>query len=134
VLPLLLVVAPLLVLVLPLLLVPPLPQTPPKHSPSEQGVPSGLGWLEQVPVVGPHTSSWHSSVAGGQTTGTKPVQTPPLHTSVIVQALPSSQVVPSVAEGYTQPCAGSQVPWSWHALVGMHGLGVPPTHEPLRHT
>jgi hypothetical protein len=27
-----------------------------------------------------------------------------------------------------------QVPANWHAPVGAHGFGLPPTHAPLRHT
>jgi hypothetical protein len=83
--------------------------------PSLQLVPSVLFGFEQVPVAGPQVpTAWHWSSAV-QTTGFDPVHTPPWHVSVCVQALRSSQFVPSIADGFEQvPVAGSQAPAAWH--------------------
>jgi hypothetical protein len=44
-----------------------------------------------------------------------PPQTPAVHVSFSVHALPSSQVVPLLAFGFEHvPVCGSQVPTSWH--------------------
>ena len=47
--------------------------------------------------------------------GTPGVQLPPLQVSPTVQALPSSQEVPSLALGFVhRPVDVSQVPATWH--------------------
>ena len=57
---------------------------------------------------------WQASCAV-QTTAVPGMQTPLVHESFCVHALPSSQVVPSVTGGLEQvPVAGSQVPAWWH--------------------
>jgi hypothetical protein len=116
---------------------PPLPvadvQVPPWHAPSEQGVPSGFSGFEQMAEVGSHApASWHSSSAV-QTTGSAPPQTPPVHASVWVQPLPSSQAAPSGFAGLEQtPVALSHVPASWHESEGEHVTGIP-AHAPESH-
>src|SRR5438874_2685954 len=82
--------------------------------PSLQGVPFDFAGLEQVPVDGLQVPAvWHWSWAV-QTTGFLPVQMPAWQESVWVQALPSSQVVPSALAGLEhEPVAGSQVPAVW---------------------
>lgn len=59
--------------------------------PSLHGVPFGAGGFEQSPVTGLQIpATWHGSLAE-QTTAAPGWQVPPLHTSPVVQALPSSQ-------------------------------------------
>jgi len=54
-----------------------------------------------------------------QTTGLPPVQTPVWQVSVRVQALPSSQAVPSGWGALLQrPRTGSQTPATWHWSAG----------------
>src|SRR5439155_456506 len=86
--------------------------------PSSQPVPSGLAGLLQTPVVGSQLPAvWHWSAAV-HTTGFAPPPVPPWQVSVCVQALPSSQRVPSGLAGLLQtPDAGSQVPAVWHWLA-----------------
>src|SRR5262245_33662450 len=58
-------------------------------------------------------------------------QTPLRHTSLVVQALPSSHAVPSALRGLEQtPVAGSQAPASWHWLSAAQTTGVPAAHWP----
>lgn len=85
------------------------------HVPPEQGVPSGLFGVEQIPVDGLQVpTSWHSSLAL-QTTGVPLVQTPPWQVSLSVQASPSEQAEPSAFAGLSHaPVVGSQVPAVWH--------------------
>src|SRR2546427_123968 len=57
--------------------------------------------------------------------GFEPVQTPDSQVSVCVQALPSVQLVPSVALGFEQvPVAGLQVPATWHWSLADRTSGV----------
>src|SRR5512145_1178748 len=86
-------------------------QAPPWHvsvwvhaSASLQDVPSALaGGTEHRPVAGEQIpGSWQSSPPP-QTTGLPPVQTPVWQLSVCVQALPSSQAVPSTFGVPMQP-------------------------------
>ena len=66
----------------------------------------GADWLEraeredeEAPDVASHVpTSWHSSMAA-HTTGLPPTQVPPEQVSAWVQALPSSQAVPSALVG-----------------------------------
>jgi hypothetical protein len=97
--------------------VPPV-QMPPWHVsgpvqalPSLQLVPFAAAGFEQVPLPGSHVpATWHWSLAM-HVTGLLPVQLPPWHVSVCVQALPSLQLVPFGAVGMEQlPLAGLQVP------------------------
>src|SRR5205823_1283625 len=63
--------------------------------PSLQAEPSALAWLEQVPVVGSQTPTWHGSEPA-QVTGVPAWQTPaPSHVSAPLQAVPSEQEVPA---------------------------------------
>jgi len=99
--------------------------------PSLQVVPSVAAGLEQAPVVMSQVpTAWHGSLAA-QTTGLAPVQVPATQVSVWVQALPSLQVVPSVAAGLEQaPEVGSQVPAAWHWSLAEHTTGLVPTQAP----
>jgi hypothetical protein len=64
-------------------------------------------------------------------TGFAPVQLPPTHVSVWVQALSSSHGVPSAFAGSEQmPVAGSHTPASWHCPEAMQTIGSEPTHTP----
>src|SRR5258708_3759442 len=67
--------------------------------PSLQAVPFAEFGLGHVPVAGSQVpATWHWSLAV-QVTGLPPVQVPPWQVSVWVQALPSSQAVPSDLAG-----------------------------------
>src|SRR2546422_894968 len=60
-----------------------------------------------------------------------PTQMPASQASVRVQALPSSQPVPSGLAGLLQaPVAGSQVPAVWHWSAAVHTTGSAPTQAP----
>jgi len=60
-----------------------------------------------------------------------PEQIPPAHASAVVQALASSQVVPSGRAGFEQaPVPMSQVPASWHWSLGVQTTGFEPVHTP----
>ena len=99
--------------------------------PSLQVVPSVAAGLVQAPVVMSQVpTAWHGSRAV-QVTGFDPVQIPAMQASVWVQALPSLQVVPSVAAGLEQaPEVGSQVPAAWHWSLAEHTTGLVPTQAP----
>ncbi len=79
--------------------------------PSSQGVPSGTAELGQVPVAGLQvTCTWQAPLGAGHVTGLAPVHVPAWQVSTFVQALPSSQGVPSgTAELGQAPVTGSQV-------------------------
>src|SRR5437867_3086390 len=102
--------------------------------PSLQDVPSAAFGFEQVPVAGLQVpATWHWSLAL-QTTGLEPVQMPDTHVSVWVQALPSLQVVPSVAFGFEHvPVAGSQVPPTWHWSLAVQMRELEPVQIPVWH-
>jgi hypothetical protein len=74
-------------------------------------VPSATTGFEQAPLVGSQIPGpWHWSAAA-QVTGAPGAQLPPWQVSPTVQALPSSQAVPSALLGFEQtPLEGSQVP------------------------
>src|SRR5947208_2849499 len=60
-----------------------------------------------------------------------PTQMPASQASVCVQALPSSQPVPSGLAGLLQaPVVGSQVPAVWHWSEAVHTTGFAPTQMP----
>jgi hypothetical protein len=51
--------------------------------------------------------------------------------SVAVQALPSSQLVPTGFAGFEQlPVCGSQTPALWQASLATQTRALPPTHAP----
>jgi hypothetical protein len=83
--------------------------------PSLQVVPSVTATgLEHVPVAGSQALTWHWSGAV-HWIGLPPVQVPAWHVSVCVQALPSLQLVPSLAFGLEHvPVAGLHTPATWH--------------------
>src|SRR5438094_591123 len=99
--------------------------------PSSHGAPSSLGGLVQVPDAGLQTPAvWHWSAAV-HTTGFPPAQAPASQVSVCVQALPSSQRVPSSCGGSEQvPVAGLHVPAAWHWSARWHTTGVPAQTPP----
>src|SRR5207249_6830955 len=66
-----------------------------------------------------------------QTTGCVPVQTPAMQASARVQALRSSQAVPSGLGGVLHvPVAGSQEPASWHWSGAVQTTALPPVQTP----
>jgi hypothetical protein len=94
------------------------------------GVPSDFVGFEQTPDVESHTpTSWHWSSAVHVTA--VPPHVPLVHISVVVHLLPSSQVVPSPANGLEQaPDVGSHVPATWHWSSGLHATAALITHAP----
>ena len=84
--------------------------------PSLHGNPSALAVAtEHVPFVGSQLPAmWHGSAV--QTTGLLPVQTPAMHVSVWLHALPSLHVTPSdfAAAVEQVPVVGLHVPATWH--------------------
>src|SRR5205823_4279758 len=63
-----------------------------------------------------------------------PTQMPASQASVRVQALPSSQPVPSGLAGLLQtPDAGLQMPAVWHWSAAVHTTGLAPTQAPASH-
>jgi hypothetical protein len=99
--------------------------------PSLHPVPSAAAGFEHAPLAGSHVpAAWHWSVAA-QTTGFEPTQAPAWQASVCVQAVPSSQDVPSSSAGFEHvPLAGSQVPAAWHWSLAVHTTGFEPTQAP----
>jgi hypothetical protein len=99
--------------------------------PSLQATPLALAGLLQVPLVVLHVPTlWHWS-SGVHTTGLTPVQVPAWQVSVRVQALPSSQPLPSGLVGFVQtPLNVSQVPAAWHWSSGVHTMGLAPVQVP----
>src|SRR5204863_272653 len=99
--------------------------------PSSHGAPSSLAGLLQPPDAGLQTPAvWHWSAAV-HTTGFAPTQAPAAQVSVRVQALPSSQGVPSSCGGSEQvPVAELHVPAAWHWSEGWHTTGVPAQTPP----
>src|SRR6185295_4966225 len=84
-------------------------------------------------VAGSQTPGWHWSKAV-HWTGLPPVQVPPWHVSVRVQALPSLQLVPSLAFGLEHvPVAVSQAPATWHWSEAVHVTGLAPVQTPTWH-
>src|SRR2546425_263170 len=98
---------------------------------SVQVVPSVAFGVEHGPVAGFQVPAmWHWSLAV-QMTGLEPVQVPDWHVSVWVHALPSLQLVPSVAFGFEQvPVAGLQVPATWHWSLAVQTTGLEPVQVP----
>jgi hypothetical protein len=80
--------------------------------PSSQESPFAFAGFEHTPVAGSQVPAvWHVSVARQMVSG--PVHAPLSHRSSVVQALPSSHVVPVGFAGYEQtPVAGSHSPGS----------------------
>ncbi len=93
-----------------------------------------LTGFEQLPVVVSHAPAvWHWSLAVHDT-ALPGEQTPVLHVSALVHALPSLQLLPSVLIGFEQlPVVESQLPATWHWSLGVHVTEVPP-HLPVLHT
>jgi hypothetical protein len=88
----------------------------PLHTlPSGHGVFAGFAGFEQAPVLVLQTpASWHWSSAV-HVTGLAPVQFPPWHVSVCVQAFPSLHGALFGLAGFEQtPVSGLQTPTSWH--------------------
>jgi hypothetical protein len=62
-----------------------------------------------------------------------PAQTPDWQLSLCVQALPSSQGVPSLSAGFEHfPVAGSQTPAAWHESLGVQTTRFAPLQAPDR--
>ena len=98
--------------------------------PSSQELPLALRGLEQTPPEQvPAVWHWSSAV---HVTGVPLVQVPAWHVSPVVQALPSSQVVPLAFVGLEQT-PPEQVPAEWHWSSAVHVMGFPPTQVPPEH-
>ena len=103
------------------------PQTPPVQTslvvqllPSLHVVPFGAVGLEQVPVAGLHVpATWHESLAVHVFAA--PPHTPLVHTSPVVHALPSLQLVPFGSAALVQTLLTQLA--VWHESLGVH---VPP--------
>jgi hypothetical protein len=81
-------------------------QTPIGHA-----VPSGAGGYEHTPLEGLQAPALWQAPGGAHATGEPPRQAPERQVSPVVQALPSSHVVPSGAAGLEHvPLAGSHTP------------------------
>jgi len=85
---------------------------PLQKSPSSQE--ALLGGFEQ-PTPAVQMSSVQTLPSPQRASFGVPAQTPPVQTSVTVQATPSSHPVPSGWAGFEHvPVSGSQAPSSWH--------------------
>jgi len=62
-----------------------------------------------------------------------PSHTPAWQASLCEQAFPLSHAAPSALTGLEQPVAGSQTPASWHWSCAVHVTGTPPVHTELTH-
>jgi hypothetical protein len=100
--------------------------------PSSHALPSALAGFEHCPVVGSQLPArWHWSDAVHETA--VPPQAPAVHTSLVVQALPSSHALPSALAGFEhKPVVGSHVPATWHESEAVQMTGFDPTHAPDR--
>jgi hypothetical protein len=100
--------------------------------PSLHAVPSGAHGSVHAPVAGLHVPGARHVPLAMHATGLPPTQVPFWQVSARVQALPSLQAIPFGAAGVEHaPVAGSHVPATWHASLGAHATGLPPTHAPL---
>jgi hypothetical protein len=99
--------------------------------PSEHAEPFFFTGSVHVPVaLSQVPTAWHWSLAL-HTTASPPVQAPPWHESVCVQALPSLQLLPLLLAGLLQiPVAGLQLPASWHWSLAVHTTGLVPSQAP----
>jgi hypothetical protein len=98
---------------------------------SLQATPSALGARTQAPFAGLQEPAWAQAVAGHWTAA--PLQEPAWQTSLLVQLLPSEQVVPSALLVVPQaPSAGLQTP-TLHGLVEGQVLALPPEQVPDWH-
>src|SRR2546428_464649 len=95
------------------------PQTPPVHTsafvhalPSLQAVP--FAWVAKLHVPSPLQvpACWHGP--GAAQLYAVPAQTPPVHTSVFVHALPSLHAVPLALFAKLHVPSPLQVPACWH--------------------
>jgi hypothetical protein len=98
--------------------------------PSLQVAPLAFAGLLQ-PVVGLQVPAvWHWSEAV-QVTVVPPPQTPDVHVSLLVQALPSLQVAPLAFAGLLQvPVPLLQTPTSWHWSCAVQVTGLAPVQTP----
>jgi len=97
--------------------------------PSSHVVPSTATGLEHAPVLGSQVpATWHGSLAEQVTA--VPAHVPSVQVSLVVQRLPSLQLVPAGATGLEHwPLAGSQVPATWHGSLAEQVTAVP-AHVP----
>jgi hypothetical protein len=85
----------------------------------------------QMPVPGSQVPGVVQPGSGMQTTGFDPMQLPPMHASLCVQAFPSPQLVPSGALGFEHvPLAGLQEPATWHWSLAWQTTGLLPVQVP----
>jgi hypothetical protein len=106
-----------------------------QSDPSLHSLPFSTAIDSQLPLSGLHCPRVHALPEAEQSTGV-PAQTPFVHWSFVVQALPSSQPVPLRTTSWSQsPRSPLQKP-TWHASVNAEqSLGSPPqkpsVHESL---
>jgi hypothetical protein len=99
--------------------------------PSLHAVPFGLAGLEHPATGSQVPASWQASLAV-HSMMSDPTHTPLRHASVRVQTFPSLHAAPSGFAGFEQPpVAGSQIPATWQASLGVHVTGFDPVHTPL---
>ncbi len=99
--------------------------------PSSHAEPLAFAGFEHKPLeVSQLPAVWQESLAL-HTTAPEPVQLPFWQVSVLVQALPSLQLVPLALTGLLQtPVAELQLPASWHASLATQVTGLVPWHTP----
>src|SRR5437588_275321 len=114
------------------------PQMPPAHTslvvhatPSLQAVPSALPAKLHVPSPLHVPACWHC--VGAAQVYAVPPHTPPVHTSVFVQATPSLQTVPFALPAKLHVPSPLHVPACWHWLGAAQAYAVPP-QAPAVHT
>jgi hypothetical protein len=99
--------------------------------PSLHVAPSAFSGFEHAPVTGLQVpTSWHWLCAT-QTTGCVPTQTPAMHMSTFVHAVPSLHAVPSGLGTFTHvPVAGLHAPAVSHWPGGAQTTGFAPKQTP----
>jgi len=109
-------------------------QTPPLHAsptvhalPSSQDNPTGVF---RQPMAASQLSVVQTLLSSQFGAG-PPTQVPAWQMSLVVQAFPSSQAVPSADSGSLHwPLAGAQLPASWHWSLAVHSTGSDPAQAP----
>ena len=99
--------------------------------PSLHALPFAFAGFEQAPLAGLQVPAvWHWSSAV-HVTGLAPVQFPPWHVSVCVQAFPSLHGVLFALPGFEQtPVLMLHTPMSWHWSGGGQTTGLAPVQTP----
>ncbi len=87
--------------------------------------------LNEQPDLPSHVSVVHGFLSS-HTSADPGAQWPPVHASLTVQTLPSSQGFPGLPGTCMQPCVGEQVS-SVQTLSSLQFVAPPPTHTPNAH-